>query len=367
MNSQHLLQIFRNCCVPSRLLSTTAPIYGQKHVNPTRQSRIMSKLIGTHKEKRKFYGATESSERKMPVLQSASSFSNPSGASKSTLRRIQVLNKLFMRNITDLMATGEVSTELLGKGLQISRVKITQDFRSVHVFWLCQGTEDDDSMEATLKDIAGRLRHELAQLRLMGEVPKIFFVKDKQYAKFAEVDSLLAKADFGDDYTPTDPSYRLKSDFQLEYQLSSATRFQIETMDNDLDVPQTSHEEPMPVMQHNVLGLDRDLIMKRIKGNVRKSEEAWRNYEATNSPATEAVAAGSVQESVAEVSEKEKEFARYLQKQSYSKKDKSGKNMLDKLTMDYIRDEQIAKLSKGETRIETEDVDYIVEDEKSGK
>jgi ribosome-binding factor A len=336
-------------------------------MNPDRQSKIMTKLIGTHKEKKKFYGATESSERKMPILASPSSLSNQAGASKSTIRRVHVLNKLFMRNITDLMATSEFSGEIQGKGLQISRVKITQDFRGVHVYWLSQGTDEDENLEVILKAISGKLRHELSQLRLMGEVPKIFFLKDKQYAKYAEVDGLLSKADFGDDYTPTDPSYRLKSDFQLEYHLSSAIREQIKAMGEDGE--DRLDEEPMPVMQNNVLGLDQESIMKRIKGTAKKTEEAWRNYEiAANS--VESSSPEDIQKQVDAMTEKEKEFSKFLQQRTYIKKDKTNKNMLNKITLDYLRDDKRDKVQQEEMRFETDDVDYIVEsteDDKSMK
>lgn len=37
-------------------------------------------------------------------------------------RRVNVLNKLFMRYITDLMATGECASEFLGRGIEINKV-----------------------------------------------------------------------------------------------------------------------------------------------------------------------------------------------------------------------------------------------------
>jgi len=37
-------------------------------------------------------------------------------------RRVAVLNKLFMRHITDMMASGEVANEILGRGIEISGV-----------------------------------------------------------------------------------------------------------------------------------------------------------------------------------------------------------------------------------------------------
>lgn len=54
-----------------------------------------------------------------PVTFSKGSFDGkPSGNS----RRATVLNKLFMRHITDQMAMGEYSNEILGHGIEINRV-----------------------------------------------------------------------------------------------------------------------------------------------------------------------------------------------------------------------------------------------------
>lgn len=39
-------------------------------------------------------------------------------------RRNNMLNKLFMRHITDIMATGEYSSEVLGYGIEINKVYI---------------------------------------------------------------------------------------------------------------------------------------------------------------------------------------------------------------------------------------------------
>jgi len=44
-------------------------------------------------------------------------------AGRQTSKRLAVLNKLLMENITDLMATGENSDKLMGYGLEISKVK----------------------------------------------------------------------------------------------------------------------------------------------------------------------------------------------------------------------------------------------------
>jgi len=45
------------------------------------------------------------------------------------------------------------------------------------------------------------------------------FVPDKQYAKVAEVDRILATAYFGEDYVPVDAGHQLKSEFTLHTSL----------------------------------------------------------------------------------------------------------------------------------------------------
>jgi hypothetical protein len=45
------------------------------------------------------------------------------------------------------------------------------------------------------------------------------FVTDKQYAKAAEVDRILATADFGEGYVPVDAGHQLKSEFTLHTSL----------------------------------------------------------------------------------------------------------------------------------------------------
>lgn len=114
-----------------------------------------------------------------PLLPTAANLAKGAFEGKKSVnaKRIAVLNKLFMKNITDLMATGEYSNEFIGKGLEISRVQTTPDFQGVNVFWLAKGSEDDDKLQETLNKHAGSLRHELSQLRVMGVVPKIHFVK----------------------------------------------------------------------------------------------------------------------------------------------------------------------------------------------
>lgn len=171
-----------------------------------------------------------------------------------------------MKYITDLMATGEVAPEIVGKKIEISRVSVTPDFHKVNVFWLARGSEEQDSLvEEVLTRAQGPLRHELSQLRVMGSVPEIKFVRDKQYIRFVEVDRLLAKADFGEDFVPSDPTLRLRTTPVLNVKLPETVWSDIAELEGDVDEEELwSAEEPLPEMRNDVLGLDHARIMAKV-------------------------------------------------------------------------------------------------------
>lgn len=218
-----------------------------------RQSKTLNKLLTGKAKSRKVWRQEDES----PKLQSITSLTKPAS---SSLRRVNVLNKLFMRHITDYMATDGLFT---GHGLEISRVQITTDFRLVNVYWSARGDVNSKELESLLANSAGLLRHNLSQLRLMGEVPVIKFVKDKLFANSAAVESLLKVADFGDDFVPTSPAQRIRND-----------------LSRDINQPNV-----LPEMTHDVLGLNHSRIMNCIKANMTKAKQAWEKYE-TKLPAS---------------------------------------------------------------------------------
>ncbi|GLV40129.1 uncharacterized protein CBL_03723 [Carabus blaptoides fortunei] len=165
------------------------------------------------------------------------------GKKSANSKRVAVLNKLFMKYITDLMATGENAAVFLGKGLEINR----------H---------------------AGTLRHELSQLRVVGVVPMIHFVKDREYAKLIEVDIRLAKADFGDDYVPVEPSYKFRSNFYLNTTLPETVKEQIQALEGDDSCDNI--EESLPSMRMDVLGLNHTDIMTKVQKGIKKSQALHR-------------------------------------------------------------------------------------------
>lgn len=255
------LTILRGCC--SRKFHTSSQVDKQKlpTFSANRQSKIMTKLMhGRDKGKRHWY------ESRIPGgahvgAASAKAISNPEGQPRHVLKRVTVLNKLFMRNIADIMATGELSQEIVGKGLEISRVKISPDFHQAYVYWMAKGTDEDEELEKLLARISGKLRHELSQLRLMGEVPKITFLKDLNYSKFSDVDRLLSKADFGEDYVPLHMGQKLKENIVL---------------DKDEEI---FPSDSLPEMRQDVFGLNHEEIMKKITRTIGKTRSAWEKYE----------------------------------------------------------------------------------------
>lgn len=59
----------------------------------------------------------------------------------------------------------------------ISQVSVSGDYRTVNVFWMARKSENDCELEQLLHNLSGPLKHELSRLRIMGEVPKIHFIK----------------------------------------------------------------------------------------------------------------------------------------------------------------------------------------------
>ncbi|XP_055910242.1 uncharacterized protein LOC129944669 isoform X3 [Eupeodes corollae] len=248
---------------------STTTYFNDKATN-NRQGKILGKLFGNRVSgsKRRWFENPMNSTGQ-PTLDSPFNFNNPKKSDQGSLRRVNVLNKLFMTHITDLLATGQASEKILGKGLQITRVKVTPNFQFCNVYWMAKGDVNEIELEDELQKCGGILRHELSQLRLMGEVPRIHFVKDKTFANLATVETVLKTADFGDDHRQMDPSFEVKNDL---YRVPEKVDSKLTVAAKDED------EEPLPEMRHDVFGVDRRAIMLRVLAKLKKSEQAWQQH-----------------------------------------------------------------------------------------
>ncbi|XP_046395275.1 putative ribosome-binding factor A, mitochondrial [Ischnura elegans] len=235
--------------------------HGKSYV---KEARVMNRFIGAQSKRRSWYPAKDVSAASLPhIIQ-------PKRGERDS-RRMAVLNKLFMKYISDLMTTGELTPETTTMGIEISKVKISQDFSALKVYWVAKGTSTDENIENLLFSNAKKLRHELTQLRVIGNVPTIVFVKDKSLSKVAEVDAVLARADFGEDFVPTDPSFTLLSNLTLSTKLPKHLEEKI--LQEDIALL----EIPVPSMQSDALGLDHDNIMQKIKSSMKKAKAPHRS------------------------------------------------------------------------------------------
>lgn len=164
-----------------------------------------------------------------------------------------------MEHITDMMSMGEVSN-ILKEGIEITHVKITPDFKYVNVFWI--PNNDDVSLvnEKALQKCAKILRHELSQLRVIGVVPPIQFIQNKQYFIEKEVERRLATINFEEDSETLSYSEQI----QLDFDVNSADQ----TFDKELFANRGSETDgfciSLPVMRHDIFGLDHHKIMSQV-------------------------------------------------------------------------------------------------------
>lgn len=198
-------------CVGSRLLLLQVPLRlrvpgargndAALHVSsPRGDSRVqqLQRMLAKHRKKHWFQS------RFKPEVFQGSLDSGPNWLGGTSLGprkrargedslRSRTVSSLLMRYIVDLMSTSEVGPEVCHLPMEIVKVKISPDFSACRVYWRGLGsTEQDEGTAETLQRYAKRLRHLLISYQLIGNVPPIVFVRDKEYAAVAEVEHLLA-------------------------------------------------------------------------------------------------------------------------------------------------------------------------------
>lgn len=226
--------------------------------NTQRQSNMLAKLM-TGKRKPKFkWTESLTSQKPKPM------FEGKKTPPKVSTRRTIILNKMFMRHITDIIASGPIGYELSGLGLEITRVTVCQQYHGLNIFWTATGTDDFDSVEKKLESIQGNLRHELHQMQVMGNVPHLTFVRDTHLSYFDLLDTAIANADYGEDYAPNDPNSRFKEEFDIH---------------GAAEPSESESESSIPPMRQDVFGVNHAVIMGRIKQSMAKSKQAWKAYD----------------------------------------------------------------------------------------
>ncbi|XP_060827737.1 uncharacterized protein LOC132913416 [Bombus pascuorum] len=294
-------QIFRCICTDST------------KYNIEKQAKFMNKIIKKNKSKR------ESIDGDINPYTCATPTSK---LSIYTVRRMIVLNNVFMKHITDLMSTGDVVPEILNKNIEISHVKVTADFKLINVFWIDNNTENTD-VEELLQKCAFQLRHELSQLRVIGVVPPIQFVKCKGTNILREVERKLKIMDFGEDHV----SSPYPDAIQQTITASGTT-------DVNQNVENVEHDNlsiTLPVMRHDIFGLDHFRIMSQIKASLNKSNK-FTIKQIENMPSSNSYSTSDIKNipNVVTNMEQQNEFKQFLCKKRKEQRKKMKKYQVDK-------------------------------------
>lgn len=239
------------------------------------QSKFLSKLINKNEPKRKWYKDNPSTS-----LSNGLDIQKKQLTSPHVQRRLTVLNKLFMKYITDLMSTSNISPKILEHQIEVTQVTLSPDYKIANVYWTHENINNKNwvtTTEEILKNYAFTLRHELSQLRIISHVPPINFVKDKTYFLSKEIEKRLAIADFGDDYKY--PSLTLKQNTEINpsYEIDNKTSKSDVNDVNDGISKTNDINVVVPQMRHDVLGLDHHSIMSKIKISLNQSMHKNKN------------------------------------------------------------------------------------------
>ncbi|KAM6089015.1 putative ribosome-binding factor A, mitochondrial isoform 2-T2 [Chlamydotis macqueenii] len=157
--------------------------------------------------------------------------------------RCRVLNGLIYKAVTEMITTCEVNQELYDLKLEICKVSLASNFSACRVYWNPGATMEKESyVESVLRKSAPRIRYLLMSQQIIGNVPPIVFVKDKEAAAVKEIEELLSVADFG----PPEEEEETLSQNDSSKLFSSATQ---------------SSDSPM---RSNLFGIDHELLNKQI-------------------------------------------------------------------------------------------------------
>ncbi|XP_068980026.1 uncharacterized protein [Bombus flavifrons] len=280
--------------------------------NIVKQAKVMNKIINKNKPKR------ESIDVNINPYAHATSTSK---LSIYTVRRMIVLNNVFMKYITDLMSTGEIVPEILDKDIEISHVKVTADFKFINVYWIDNNTENTD-IEELLQKCAFQLRHELSQLRIIGVVPPIQFVKCKGISILREVEQKLKIMDFGEDH--------ISNPYPDVIQQTITASKTSDVNQNVENVENNNLSITLPLMRHNVFGLDHFRIMSQIKSSLNKSKKVTiRQIE--NMPSSNSYSTSKIKSNPNFVTnmEEQNEFKQFLYQRRKEQRKKMKKYRVD--------------------------------------
>ncbi|KFM61287.1 putative ribosome-binding factor A, mitochondrial, partial [Stegodyphus mimosarum] len=253
------------------LLSIYSPLkqsvrFEDRRVNQVHKRGSMLQKLIVNKDKKKNWHAS--------ILANKPTSKNVFEKVHNPSRRENVLNSVFIKNITDVLSTGEVVPEILGYGVEITGVKVSPCCRILNVYWRIPPHYYEASEEITevLTIKAPKVRSELISRNVIGRVPRIFFVRDISNARSSALEEAMQKIDFG----PKDNPDIVPDDSFLKdiYSFKTPKMEKVEEKASESDIPKKSNSVPQnPTdMKSNVFGLQHDILMDRVITSKKKSK-----------------------------------------------------------------------------------------------
>ncbi|XP_008978280.2 putative ribosome-binding factor A, mitochondrial isoform X2 [Callithrix jacchus] len=219
-----------------------------------------------------------------------------------------------------------------GPSLGSHLVSLTPDFSACRVYWKTTlSAEQNARTETVLQKSAAHMRHLLMSQQTLRNVPPIVFVKDKQSAALAEIDQLLAVADFG---PPDQRDDFVRNDFR------------------NLDAPRPCGTTE-PATSSSLCGIDHEALNKQIMEYKRRKDKGLGGL----------VWQGQVAELTAQMKKGRKKAKRVLEQDSSLKSYLSGEEGEDDLDLDGTLEYECSAPDTEE--LEAERRGSITEDDRS--
>ncbi|GIX86031.1 uncharacterized protein CEXT_327571, partial [Caerostris extrusa] len=204
-------------------------------------------------------------------------------------KRQSVLNSLFIRNISDVLSTGDVAPEVLGHGIEITCVKVSPCCKILNVYWqIPVGKFSDHENIATVLNMnAHKIRAELISRNVMGRVPQIFFVRDTTNSYLAAFEKALEEVekeiidDKNPGVVPDDSFYSKKKIFVFKNsKQENRKENSVQTSESVADTYPTKNANVKSIapmrpsdMKSDVFGLKHDTLMKKVHALKNKKPE----------------------------------------------------------------------------------------------
>lgn len=164
-----------------------SPMYG-KYYNP-KISLTMAKNAKRHMDRM----AMEEVKRKLKEAARQGPRMVPKNPIMYDDNRTNVFNRKFYESIGFVMSQ---ITDLLGKGICITKVNVTHDFSEVRVFWVAK-EEKEVEVTRLLQDHGKIIRKGMMEAAGLGKLPMIVYVMDSNYLFTTHMDRLFDKLDVG--------------------------------------------------------------------------------------------------------------------------------------------------------------------------